>query len=171
MQWSVSQSYDGDLVALTGKDSQLRLITVPQVGTQEMQHDFEGEWAHASPDIVTNFSAVGYRFGLQLRQALGVPVGLIDNAWGGSAAEAWVRREVLESDRRYRGLIGNWEETERTYDHDAEVTKYQTRLAKWKQDGSTGNRPRVPRNPLVGQHRPGNLYAGVLKPMIGYGIK
>ena len=31
MQWSVSQSYDGDLVALTGKDSQLRLITVPQV--------------------------------------------------------------------------------------------------------------------------------------------
>jgi len=171
MQWSVSQSYDGDLLALTAKDSQLRLITVPQVGTQEMQRDFDGEWSHASPDIVANFSAVGYRFGLQLRQALGVPVGLIDNAWGGSSAEAWVKRDVLESDRRYRGLIENWEETERTYDHDAEVAKYETRLEKWKRDGSKGNRPRAPRNPLVGQHRPGNLYAGVLKPTIGYGIK
>ena len=25
--------------------------------------------------------------------------------------------------------------------------------------------------PLTGQHRPGNLYNGVLKPFIGYGIK
>ena len=63
MQWSVSQSYDGDLVALTAKDPRLRLITVPQVGTQEMQRDFGGEWSHASPDVVSNFSAVGYRCG------------------------------------------------------------------------------------------------------------
>ena len=31
--------------------------------------------------------------------------------------------------------------------------------------------PRNPRNPLTGQHRPANLYNGVLKPFIGYGIK
>jgi sialate O-acetylesterase len=33
------------------------------------------------------------------------------------------------------------------------------------------NPPRAPQNPLTGQHRPGNLYAGVLHPTIGYGIK
>jgi sialate O-acetylesterase len=33
------------------------------------------------------------------------------------------------------------------------------------------SRPRAPRNPLTGQHRPANLYNGVLKPIIGYGIK
>ena len=31
--------------------------------------------------------------------------------------------------------------------------------------------PRAPQNPMTGQHRPGNLYAGVLHPTIGYGIK
>ena len=31
--------------------------------------------------------------------------------------------------------------------------------------------PRAPQNPLVGQHRPGNLYNGVLRPVIGYGIR
>jgi sialate O-acetylesterase len=29
----------------------------------------------------------------------------------------------------------------------------------------------MPRNPLTGQHRPGNLWAGVLNPTIGYGIR
>ncbi|MGB0578467.1 MAG: sialate O-acetylesterase, partial [Limisphaerales bacterium] len=33
------------------------------------------------------------------------------------------------------------------------------------------NRPRAPRNPLTGQHRPANLFNGVLNPIIGYGIR
>jgi sialate O-acetylesterase len=32
---------------------------------------------------------------------LEVPVGLIDNAWGGSAAEAWVRRTTIEREPRF----------------------------------------------------------------------
>ena len=43
MQWPVSKSYDGDLVAATGNSSQIRLISVPQVGTQEAQSDFDGQ--------------------------------------------------------------------------------------------------------------------------------
>jgi len=35
--------------------------------------------------------------------------------------------------------------------------------------GSPGSRR--PRNPLTGQHRPANLYTGVLQPIIGYGIR
>ncbi len=171
MAWPVQNSFDGDLVALSAKSSQVRLISVPQVGTQEPQRDFDGEWAHSSPEIVSQFSAVGYRFGLQLHQALGVPVGLVDNAWGGSAAEAWIRRDALESDKRYAELIDRWEETERTFDFEKETAQYQADLAKWEKDGKKGNRPRTPRNILAGQHRPGNLYNGVLKPTIGYGIK
>ena len=36
------------------------------------------------------FSAVGYFFGRQLHQTLGVPIGLINDSWGGSACEAWI---------------------------------------------------------------------------------
>ncbi|MFM2166996.1 MAG: hypothetical protein RIS79_1367, partial [Verrucomicrobiota bacterium] len=35
MQWSVSQSYDADLEIATAKFPNIRLISVPQVGTQE----------------------------------------------------------------------------------------------------------------------------------------
>ncbi len=171
MQWPVSKSYDGDLVAATGNSSQIRLISVPQVGTQEAQNDFNGQWERCSAQTVSSFSAVGYRFGLQLQQALGVPVGLIDNAWGGSAAEAWVRRDILESDKRYSELIENWEKTTHEYDTEKETATFQAKLKTWTDNGKTGQRPRAPRNPLTGNQRPANIYNGVLHPTIGYGIK
>lgn len=171
MQWAVSQSYDGDLVALTATDPDIRLISVPQVGTQEPQKDFDGQWERASAETVEGFSAVGYRFGLQLRQALGVPIGLIDNAWGGSAAEAWIRRDALQADKRYAPLLEQWREIESTYDHEAETEKYEARLTKWNANGKEGPRPGAPRNPLTRNHRPANIYNGVLHPTIGYGIK
>lgn len=170
MQWPVSNSNDADLEIMTARYPQIRLISVPQVGVQEPQDDFNGEWKACSPETVKDFSAVGYYFGRRLHQALDVPIGLIDNAWGGSACEAWIRRDLLEEDDRFTALMDQWKKTEATYDHEAAVAKYREALARWKETGR-GRQPRAPRNPLAGQHRPGNLYCGVLHPIIGYTIR
>ncbi len=170
MQWSVRSANDPDLESLTAKYPNLRLITVPQVGTQEPQYDFNGQWTPCTPQTVKDFSAVGYFFGRQLHQTLDVPVGLIDNAWGGSACEAWVRRDLLEGKELYAPLMERWQKTEATYDHDAAMADYNQKLAKW-QETKKGRRPQPPRNPLTNQHRPANLYNGVLKPILGYTIK
>ena len=45
MQWPVQQANDADLAIATADLGQLRLISVPQVGTQEPQWNFKGEWA------------------------------------------------------------------------------------------------------------------------------
>jgi len=109
MQWSVNASNDPDLERAAAKFPQIRLISVPQVGTQDPQWSFNGSWQTCTPETVGNFSAVGYFFGRQLHQTLGVPVGLINNAWGGSAAEAWVRRDKLAADVRFKPLVERWE--------------------------------------------------------------
>ena len=96
MQWSVSRSQDSDLESLSAHYPNLRLITVPQVGSQEPQYDFKGAWESSTPTTAANFSAVGYFFGRRLHQILQVPVGLINNSWGGSACEAWIPRNRLE---------------------------------------------------------------------------
>ncbi|NOX53908.1 MAG: sialate O-acetylesterase [Planctomycetes bacterium] len=179
MQWPVSAARDADLEIRSAKYPKIRLITVPQVGTQEPQFDFKGEWKVCSPETVGDFSAVGFFFGRVLHQMLGVPIGLIDNSWGGSSCEAWVRRDLLEKDPRYEALMARWKKTEATYDHAKAVAAYQKRLEQWKkrvQEAKAAGkpaprRPRPPRNPLIGQHRPGNLYNGVLKPIIGFGIR
>ena len=94
MQWSVNNSNDPDIEKLAAKYPKIRMINFPQVGTQEVKwsHD-DRKWMVCTPDTVGGFSAVGYFFARQLHQTLGVPVGMINNAWGGSACEAWVRRD------------------------------------------------------------------------------
>jgi sialate O-acetylesterase len=69
----------------------------------------EGQWEACTSETSAPFSAVGYFFGLELHEELGVPVGLISPAIGGTPAEAWVRRAALESDEKLRPLVeGNW---------------------------------------------------------------
>src|SRR5206468_9038251 len=150
MQWEVKQANDGDLETKTAKFPKIRLISVPQVGTQEPQDDFKGKWEVCTPETAATFSAVGYFFGRQLHQTLDVPIGLIDDAWGGSACEAWVRRDLLEKDTKYKPLIARWQQIEKGFDAAKSTAKG---------------------NPLTGNARPGNIYNGVLKPTIGYGLR
>lgn len=183
MGFSVNRTVTADLDMAQARYPQIRLISVPQVGTQEIKDDFEGSWTECTPDTVGGFSAVGYHYGRVLHDMLGVPVGLIDNAWGGSACEAWVHRDLLEKDARFKDIIERWQKTEATFTQaafDKQVADHKDKVAAWaaarKAALAAGKLapagpPRAPQNPMTGQHRPGNLYAGVLHPTIGYGIK
>lgn len=162
MQWSVNASYDPDLEKAAAKFPQIRMVNIPNVGTQEPQWNFNGKWQVCAPDTVGNFSAVGYFFGRQLHQTLGVPVGLINNAWGGSACEAWVRRDILEADPQYKPLLDRWAATENQFKELSSKSNLSEAEMK------TLNQLR---GQMGGNHRPANIYNGVLKSHIGYGIK
>ena len=179
MGMSVSRAEDADLEMMSAKHPNLRIISIPQVGTQEAQKDFKGQWEAVTPANAGDFSAVGYFFGRQVHRSLDIPVGLIDNAWGGSACEAWIRRDLLEQSTAAKPYMELWRKTEAEHDPAAGLAQYEQRLAKWKdrakklraEKKAAPKPPRKPRNPLTGQHRPANLYNGVLKPVIGYGIR
>jgi len=171
MAWPVSHSNSAELEIATANYPKIRLISVPQVGTQEPQKDFQGQWTKCTSETVKDFSAVGYFFGRRLHHALDVPIGLIDNAWGGSAAEAWIRRDVLEKDPRFGAMMDWWKKTEATYDFDAELREWEARLAEWKAQGGHGREPGRPRNLMTGNKRPGNIFNGVLLPTLGFGMR
>ena len=171
MAWTVNNSYNAEVELLTANHPNIRLISVPQVGTQDAQNDFNGQWEACSADVLKDFSAVGYFFGRRLHDALDVPIGLIDNAWGGSAADAWIRRDVLEKDGRFDKMMKWWKDQESSYDYEKELADWNRRVEKWKADGSQGSQPRRPSDLMTGNQRPANIYNGVLHPTIGYGIR
>ncbi len=70
----------------------------PYVSLPEPRESCDGEWVVCGPETAGDFSAVGYFFAKTLNQELGVPVGLIHNAWGGTPVEAWMSYEALEKD-------------------------------------------------------------------------
>lgn len=64
------------------------------------------QWQACDGENVRGFSAVAYNFGKKLREQLGVPVGLICNAIGGSPTEAWISREDLAEG--YPEVLEDW---------------------------------------------------------------
>lgn len=77
----------------------LRLFSVDRVGSKTPLKDVGKytAWQQASPDNVSDFSAVAYYFGQQLQEILDVPVGLIHTSWGGSSVQAWISTEEISN--------------------------------------------------------------------------
>jgi len=179
MQLRLNQDWNGDLEAAASHHPNLRLIRVPPQGTQELQTDFKGEWTAATPQTVAPFSALGFLYGRYLHEILNVPVGLIGNYYAGSSAEAWVRRSVLENDPRFAALMAGTHEREAKALLPATTATYEVELKKWEeararadQTGSRApRRPEAPKEWLDGFNRAGNLFAAMLHPTIGYGMK
>jgi len=152
MEWPVSASWNGDLDIAAAKRPRIRVITVTGQGSQTLVEDFDGRWQVCSPESVGDFSAVGYYFGRELQDHLDVPIGLIDNAWGGSACDAWIRRDRLEGNPLYAAQLANWDKLAAEFDEEKAARE---------------GKP----NPLVGQHRPANLYHARLGPIMGYALR
>ncbi len=84
--------------APNANDPNIRFFHIPKTTARFPQDRCEGSWEVCTPEEMMRFSAVGYFFGKQLRQKLGAPVGLINSNWGGTPAEVWTPRELVESD-------------------------------------------------------------------------
>ncbi len=163
MEWTVAASNNADLERLAANYPNIRMINFPHVGTQEPVWSYdERKWMVCSPATVSGFSAVGYFFARQLHQSTNVPIGMINNAWGGSSCEAWVNRDVLKAKPRYEGLLARWAGMEEKF---AVLGAKQDRNEAENKDlsGLQGQ--------MRGNARPGNIYNGVLKSHIGYGIQ
>lgn len=172
MEWAVWNTYGGEVEVTAANYPEIRLMTVPKNPASEPQDEVPVQWQICSPDTVGDFSAVGYYYGQTLHAALGVPIGLIDNSWGGSSAEAWVPRKALEADERYAPLLQHWDNRVATFDVD-EHEAYLEEFDAWREAGYPDPQMDWTRlmPPEKGQHRPANIFNGMVNPFAGYGIR
>ncbi|MFT3992021.1 MAG: sialate O-acetylesterase [Luteolibacter sp.] len=54
-------------------------------------------WQTATPEAIAPYSAVGYTFARKLQRELGVPIGMLQSAWGGTRIELWTPAEAYQS--------------------------------------------------------------------------
>ncbi len=75
----------------------IRMITLDANPSDvPLKTTLKGKWKVCSPQTVSQFSAVAYYFAERLHKAVGVPIGIVVSAWGGSSVEAWMSKEVLK---------------------------------------------------------------------------
>ncbi|HVZ89475.1 MAG TPA: sialate O-acetylesterase [Polyangia bacterium] len=83
----------------------LSFFVVDQTLAVTPQGEPHGRWARCDAELAPELSAVAFHFGRDLHRALGVPVGLIVAAWGGTPAEAWTPRAALAADSLLKPMV------------------------------------------------------------------
>jgi len=141
-------------------------------------------WKPVTPENIKTFSAVGYFFGVELLEALGVPIGLISANWDGTRIEPWICLEGFRSvpEGKYlatniAGRIGGTPEFEAVSkkflrDQRAWLDKSANRLANKQVPPMP---PPMPES-FVEAHRtsrgtPGALYNAMIHPLTGMTVR
>jgi sialate O-acetylesterase len=95
MEWSLSDSLGGDEAVAHADDPGLRIFTVPRRTSKTPSDTCGGAWLPCTSESVKGFSGVAYFFARKIRE-VGVPVGVIAAAWGGTRIASWLPADALD---------------------------------------------------------------------------
>jgi sialate O-acetylesterase len=84
MMWELKNAIGGAEEIAAPANTQLRQFLVGKKAGPDPLDEVAGSWMVAGPNASPIFSAIGYHVGKKLQGELKVPVGLINNSWGGS---------------------------------------------------------------------------------------
>jgi len=181
MEWSLRQIAGRERPIPAGADDQLRLFRVRKAATPKPRSTVPvaAAWQACAPESAESFSAVAYYFGRDLRAALGVPVGLIQTAWGGTPAQAWTSKAALDAEpslrhygERLQRATERWESGQADDEHEAALAAYRASADKAKAEKRPV--PIAPSEPQDPRRSPGSaatLFNGMVAPLIPFSIR
>ncbi len=129
MEWSLRSTLDAATEIPRSTNTMLRQFRVKKTDSDTPLDSCEGEWIFASPQTAKRFSAVAYYFGKALQKELNVPVGLINNSWGGTPIEAWTSQSALHTDVNLKEV--SIRERERLKTYPEKLATYLSALKEW----------------------------------------
>jgi sialate O-acetylesterase len=158
----------------------VRMLTVPGVTALTPQPSFDGKltpaqydgfWQTCTPDVMKDFSAVGYFFGRDLHKRLHVPIGLIGAYWSGTPAQAWTSKVVLEGNAELKSYLTKWDE--HTTQYPRLKKEWDARDAAARAQGKTLSVwfDPEPQHPVTSAGRPANLFNGMINPLIPFAMR
>jgi sialate O-acetylesterase len=149
--------------------------------------DAKAVWQESTPQSNADFSALLFSFGQALQAQLGVPVGLMVGAVGGTPSGHWLSEEMYKSDAACQEMVKRMAPS---YDYEGLKQKYESDKAKWDADMVEWKRleaeakaagktpPRAPAAPRsVGRPgeahtgKVGTLFEAFIRPYVGFGIR
>lgn len=162
---------------------QIRMFNAPTVTAVEPQTDIDGTWTLCSPSTVPGYSAVAFFFARKLHLELGVPIGVIKNAWGGKPVETFTSREALNTLPGTQALVDAVMKADAEYDAAKAKVAYRARLDQWEaaaaerrkqpaeKRGRLARKPTLPKRPLNTEGKPGVLFNSMIHPFVGYTMR
>ncbi len=177
MEWPVRWSSNAAAEMAAARYPKIRLVRAMHRVSDYPLSDFVGQlWRECSPASVEHFSAVAYHFGRELHQKFGVPIGLIQTAWGGTPAEAWTSLRALGADASLMPVFAEWAKL--TGQHEANLLRFPALRRDWEEAAARARRegrepppePELRRRP-GGQWTPAGLFNAMVAPLTRFPIR
>ena len=173
MVWPLERSRDAEQEIEAAEHPGIRYFKVTLDTSDTRLEDVEGQWQVVSPETAGGFSGVGYFFARHLHKQLGVPMGIIQSAWGGTPAESWTSARTLAEEPALANMSAEF-----AAEAMADEAAYAERLATWekrsaaaKAEGKEAPRRPPPPRALRPQHKPGALFNAMIAPLLPYTIR
>ncbi len=103
MGWSLGQTFLGDEEAQKSEHPNYRIFKSQREHWHEPleeSRDRLASWKKCNAETASKTSAVSYYFGKKLHQELGIPIGIIVQAFAGTPIEGWMPWEIQNEDPR-----------------------------------------------------------------------
>ena len=142
---------------------------VADVGRLDYLDSAEG-WQRCTPTTVPSFSAIAYYFACHLANSLGCHIGIIENAVGGTPAEAWISRTTLEWE--YPQILRDWLNNDHLQAWVRERAKRNLSIEQ-APDAAMAQRLGYACNPNLARHpyQPSYMYEVGVSPIAHYGLR
>lgn len=163
MEWPVARSAGAEQAIADSACPRVRLFQVPRTESERPRGDVAAAWRACGPDAVPKFSAIAYFFGRDLERSLGVPVGLIQSAVGGTPAEAWTSEDTQKANPDFKGIFDAYAAALERYKK--AQAEHAAAAEKARAEGRPA--PEAPRRPWM----LGGLYNGMIAPLQPYAIR
>jgi sialate O-acetylesterase len=197
MEFPIYKLEDGALEIASANFKNIRLFTVPQLNGPDnkkafprlyqwndffSEHFRQGYWDVCSPETVREMSGIGYIFARRLHMGTQIPIGVIDASRGGTCIETWLPLDLLKTIEtpEVKDILSDWDKRVADFnpqkDLEARIKQDQDWRANMKKQGKEIPAGRgVPADlrlgPAMDMNRPGNCYASMIAPLIGFQIK
>lgn len=167
--------------AITAADfPAIRHFLVKQtVSPEKKLTTLSGAWVVCTPKTVNGFTATGFFFARALYNKLGIPVGLVANAWGGVPIRSYMSREAMQTSKWGKETIEAQEKRQAAFNEEKAAADLKVATEKWEADKKAAEaagrpapfKPVKAKEPFSTPHYPSTLYNALLYPLAPYAIR
>ena len=156
---------ENDAEVASANDPLLRLYLPLEQARENPVDMIEGSWLSAVAADMPDMPALPYYVAKRLRAELGVPVAIIECAWGGQRIEGFISEAKLQTFPEGANAVADKDADYAAYE------AYEADLAAW-QANPQGPEPQPPGdNPRFEPSLAGQIYNGMVAPLAGYGVR
>ena len=184
MGWSLGNSFGGEEEAAQANSPGYRIFKSARQHWHEPlkeSRDRLAKWSPCNPESAAATSAVSYYFGKKLHEELGIPVGIIVQAYAGTPIEGWMPKQIQADDPRTMEAMANYERLSRRFSREDALETFDSELKAYNDKIDAGETmkkafrplspPTITKPAILGHQYPSHIFNAMIYPIRPYGIR